>query len=59
MATRQQKIFTGTIARFIHSPAVLDTDFYTAPIDDIKELECQMTFFNGELVFTRSPNDEQ
>ena len=24
-----------------------------------KELECQMTFFNGELVFSRSPNDEQ
>ena len=39
--------------------AVWDTDLYTASIDDIKELECQMTFFNGELVFSRSPNDER
>jgi len=33
--------------------AVWDKNLYTAPIDDIKELQCQMTFFAGEPVFVR------
>jgi predicted amidohydrolase YtcJ len=31
--------------------AVWDTDFYTAPTDAIKDARCEMTFFNGELVY--------
>lgn len=33
--------------------AVWDQDLYTIPVDAIKDLECQMTLFNGEVVFDR------
>jgi len=31
--------------------AVWDTDFYTAPTASIKDAQCEMTLFNGEVVF--------
>ncbi len=31
--------------------AVWDTDFYTAPTASIKDARCEMTLFNGEVVF--------
>ena len=34
--------------------AVWDRNPYEAPVDAIKDLECQLTLFNGEIVF-RNP----
>ena len=52
-----RSLFGGTITEPLpRTPRFLRRRFFQLPI---KELECQMTFFNGELVFTRSPNDEQ
>ncbi|MCR4330441.1 MAG: amidohydrolase family protein [Patescibacteria group bacterium] len=31
--------------------AVWDTDFYTAPTANIKDAQCEMTLFNGEVVY--------
>jgi predicted amidohydrolase YtcJ len=36
--------------------AVWDKNLYTMPADDIKDIECQMTYFNGEPVFIRGSN---
>jgi len=33
--------------------AIWDKDLYTAEVDAIKDLECQMTVFNGEIVYRR------
>jgi predicted amidohydrolase YtcJ len=33
--------------------AVWDTDFYSAPTASIKDAQCQMTLFNGEVVFQK------
>lgn len=33
--------------------AVWDTDFYTAPTASIKDAQCQMTLFNGEVVYRK------
>lgn len=35
--------------------AVWDQNLYEAPVDAIKDLECQLTLFNGTIVF-RNPN---
>lgn len=34
--------------------AIWDQDLYAMPVDAIKDLECQMTLFNGEVVYDRS-----
>ena len=34
--------------------AVWGQDLYSMPVDAIKDLECQMTLFNGEVVYKRS-----
>jgi predicted amidohydrolase YtcJ len=31
--------------------AVWDKDLYSAPVDDVKELSCQLTLFQGEVVY--------
>jgi predicted amidohydrolase YtcJ len=31
--------------------AVWDTDLYTAPMEDIREMECQLTLLGGEIVY--------
>ena len=30
---------------------VWNTDFYNAPTDSIKEASCEMTLFNGQVVY--------
>jgi predicted amidohydrolase YtcJ len=37
--------------------AVWDKNLYAGPIDAIKDIECQMTFFAGEPVFVRAAED--
>jgi predicted amidohydrolase YtcJ len=32
--------------------AVWDRDMYSIPADDIKNMKCEMTFFNGKIVYT-------
>jgi predicted amidohydrolase YtcJ len=33
--------------------AVWDRDPYTAATDDLKEMQCQLTMFNGKVVYER------
>lgn len=33
--------------------AIWDTDVTNAPIDDVKDMECQLTLFNGNVVYRR------
>jgi predicted amidohydrolase YtcJ len=33
--------------------AVWDRDPYSAPTDQLKDLQCQMTLFNGKIVYRR------
>ncbi len=35
--------------------AVWDKDLYSVPVADLENLECQMTIFNGKIVFQRAP----
>ena len=37
--------------------AVWDTDLYTTPVADFDDLQCQMTIFNGSIVYTREGVD--
>lgn len=34
--------------------AVWDRDLYTVPTADLKEMQCQLTVFNGKIVYTRT-----
>lgn len=49
---------TGSIEKGKYADlAVWNTDFYTAPTKDIRDARCEMTLFNGEVVY-QAPDPE-
>jgi predicted amidohydrolase YtcJ len=34
--------------------AVWDRDLYRVPVAELKEMQCQMTIFNGKVVYRRA-----